>query len=340
MTGTATTPPAPEFLLRRYEGTGGGPSSWAPVPRGLLNRGWRVTTPRGRFFVKQYVAADTADPRLIVRQHRATRALARLGLPVAAPLADRAGRTVTVVDGCGHAVFPWIEGAHREGTELTVAQSRRLGTLLGRVHTALARVQPPAAAGRHPSAEAAATYADIDRLLALARAHRPYDAFDALAEQRLLERRALLRQHAHRRPPDAGSRVSGWVHGDFHPLNLLYRGDEPAAIVDWDRLAVRPRAEEAVRAAAIFFVHPVTGRLDLAKVRAYAAAYRRAAAVTAYEVATAVHRVWWERLNDFWMLQWRYQHRDLRSDPLFPHTSALAVWWTHHYPTVHQAFTA
>ncbi|MER7110332.1 MFS transporter, partial [Streptomyces sp. NPDC000229] len=32
------------------------------------------------------------------------------------------------------------------------------------------------------------------------------------------------------------------MHGDFHPLNLLYRGAEPAAIIDWDRLGVQPRA--------------------------------------------------------------------------------------------------
>lgn len=341
MTGTATEPPPRVKLtaaLRRYEDAGD-PLAFEPVPRGLLNRGWRVTTTRGRFFLKQYVASDTADPGLIVRQHRATRGLARLGLPAAAPLTDADGRTVTTLDGNGYALFPWIEGRHREGTELTEDQSRRLGLLLGLVHTGLALVQPPPPAGRHPSADPARTHAQIDQLLALVRDHRPYDAFDDLAEHRLLERHALLRRHAHRRPPDAEGQVSGWVHGDFHPLNLLYHGDEPAAIVDWDRLGVQPRAEEAVRAAAIFFVHPVDGRLDLRKVRAYARAYRRTTGVADAEVAAAVHRVWWERLNDFWMLHWRYQRRDRRSDPLFPAASALAVWWTEEYEAVVDAFT-
>jgi aminoglycoside phosphotransferase (APT) family kinase protein len=336
--GTATRPPALTALLRRYKHAGT-PLTCDPVPRGLLNQGWRISTTRGRFFLKQYVAADTADPGVIARQHRATRGLARLGLPAAAPLADTAGHTVTVLGGKGYALFPWIDGRHREGTELTETQSRRLGTLLGLVHAGLARVQPPPAAERHPSADADHTHAEIDQLLALVRRHRPYDAFDALAEHRLLERRTLLRQHAHSRPPAAEGRVSGWVHGDFHPLNLLYRGNEPAAIVDWDRLGVRPRAEEAVRAAAIFFVHPVDGRLDLPKVRAYARAYRHAAGIAAAEVAAAVHRVWWERLNDFWMLHWRYQRRDQRSDPLFPAASALVVWWTHEYGRVWDAFT-
>lgn len=280
MTGTATKPHervSLTALLRRYENAGE-PLTFEAVPRGLLNRGWRVTTTRGRYFLKQYVAADTAEPALIVRQHRATRGLVRLGLPAAAPLPAADGGTVTLLDGDGYALFPWIDGTHREGTELTAGQSRRLGTLLGRVHTGLARVQPLPAAGPQPSADPARTHADIARLLALVRAHRPYDDFDGLAEHRLLERGDLLRRHAHRRPPDPApeGRVQGWVHGDFHPLNLLYRGDEPAAIVDWDRLGVQPRAEEAVRAAAIFFVHPEHGRLDLRKVRAYARAYRDA----------------------------------------------------------------
>ncbi|WP_232792436.1 phosphotransferase enzyme family protein [Actinacidiphila yeochonensis] len=337
MTGTAPRPPALTALLRRYDiGT---PLTCEPVPRGLLNRGWRITTPRGCYFLKHYVAADTADPRVIVRQHRATRRLARLGLPAAAPLPDRSGETVTVADGWGYALFPWIEGRHREGTELSEGQSRRLGTLLGLVHTGLARIQPVPPAGRHPSADPERTHAQIDQLLGLARRHRPHDSFDALAVYRLLERRALLRRHAHRRPPAAEGGVSGWVHGDFHPLNLFYRGDEPTAIVDWDRLSVRPRAEEAVRAAVIFFLHPVDGRLELPKVRAYARAYRRAAGVAAGEVAAAVHRVWWERLNDFWMLHWRYQCSDKRPDPLFPASAALAVWWTREYAMVRDAFT-
>lgn len=338
MTGTATEPPALTALLLRYKNTGH-PLTCEPVPRGLLNRGWRLRTTNGRFFVKQYIAPDTADPGMIARQHEATRALAQLGVPAAAPLPDADGSTVTLSGGIGYALFPWIDGRHREGTELTESQSRRLGTLLGRVHTGLARIQPAPAASRHPSAHPLRTYERIDRLLALVRRHRPYDAFDALAEHRLRERRALLRQYAHHRPPAADRTVSGWVHGDFHPLNLLYRGDEPAAIIDWDRLGVQPRAEEAVRAAAIFFVHPVHGRLDLRKVRAYARGYRRTAGVAAAEMSAAVHRVWWERLNDFWMLDWRYERRDRRSDPLFPAASALAVWWTEEYTSVQDAFT-
>ncbi|MEU7104522.1 phosphotransferase [Streptomyces sp. NPDC046215] len=340
-------------LLRRYGHTGE-PLACVPLTEGLLNRGYRLTTTRGRFFLKHHLDGDHAA---IARRHGVTLRLAALGLPVAPPVADEEGSTVTVLDGRCYALHPWVEGRHRGGGELTRAQSRRLGTLLGRVHTCLETIcreetrggawegregpwtgpggAGPAGQGPDASADPQDTYALIEELLALVR-RRPRDSFDELAEHRLIERRALLERHAHRRPGAAPAR--GWVHGDFHPLNLLYRGGEPAAIVDWDRLGVQPRAEEAVRAAVIFFLRP-DGTLDLAKIRSYARAYRRASGAGPAELAAAVHRVWWERLNDFWMLSWRYQLGDHRADPGFPASAALSVWWTRAYEAVRDAFT-
>ncbi|MFD9391478.1 phosphotransferase [Streptomyces sp. NPDC060000] len=430
-------------LLRRY--TAGTALACEPVDEGLLNRGYRLRTTRGRYFLKHHFDPDTADPASIARQHRATERLADLGVPVAPPLPGRDGRTVAVVGGHAYALHPWIDGRHRHGAQLTPGQCGRLGALLGVVHASLEHVMraqgerpaprrgdqvalargervsrgradgsgrgdgvPPArepahrttptppptetppqhvtragttAPTRHttpagttdpaehaehdpavpaehataaglatpveaiapaestvpaPSPDPADTFVLIDALLARVRRHRPADSFDELARHRLLERRTLLERHADRRPPHSGP--VGWVHGDFHPFNLLYRGDAPAAIVDWDRLGLQPRAEEAVRAAAIFFVRP-DGTLDLPKAREYARAYRRAAGATPVELAAAVHRVWWERLNDFWMLRWHYERGDTRADSQFPAGSALAVWWTREYDEVCGAFT-
>ncbi|WP_129841342.1 phosphotransferase [Streptomyces sp. RFCAC02] len=335
-------------LVRRYgQGT---PIDCRPLTAGLLNRGYRVATTTGRFFLKHHLDGDPAATDPLVRQHRATAELARLGLPVAPPLPDRDGRTVVVHRGRCYALHPWVDGRHRDGGQLSRGQSDRLGALLGRVHRALDQVirrtplpyAPPSLNAPHrASAVPTETEELIARLLGLIRARPRRTGFDELAEHRLLERRDLLRAHAHRRPGPAEVPAEGWVHGDFHPLNLLYRAEgpvEPVAIVDWDRLDVQPRAEEAVRAAAIFFLRP-RGTLDLAKVRAYARAYRTATGARPDELAAAVHRVWWERLNDFWMLRWHYERHDHRADPQFPAASALVVWWTRHRERVSEAFT-
>lgn len=351
----ATAVPPLGALLRRYDGPGE-PLSCEPVTLGLLNRGYRLSTTEGAYFLKHHL---DGDHRAIARQHRVTQRLQSLGVPVAPPVTDAHGETVAVIGGDCYALHPWIDGRHRDGAHLSTLQCRRLGGLLGLVHTCLEQVMGRSAEGDedgpgngngkeqgagtgagagtagYASADPEDTFTLIDELLALVRATPHRDSFDLLAEHRLLERRTLLELHADSRPPPAVA--GGWVHGDFHPLNLLYRGAEPAAIVDWDRLGVQPRAEEAVRAAAIFFVQP-EGALELTKVRAYARAYRHAVGADTSELAAAVHRVWWERLNDFWILRWRYQLNDRRADPQFAAVSALAVWWTREYEAVREAF--
>lgn len=331
-----------QLLLRRYGA--GQPLSCEPVSQGLLNRGYRLVTTRGRFFLKHHLDGDPADPAglaRIERQHDATARLGALGLPAVQTVPDPEGRTVVVVGGRCYALHPWIDGRHRNGAELTAVQSQRLGALLGQIHTRLAQVIPAAAAPAPESADPEATYRTIGELLTRVRGRGRRDCFDELAEHRLTERRALLHRHADRRPPPVPEAFVGWVHGDFHPLNLLYPatggGARPVAVLDWDRLGVHPRAEEAVRGAAIFFVQP-GGTLDLRKVRAYARAYRRSTGASAAELAAAVHRVWWERLNDFWMLRWRYQLGDARADPQFPAAAALVVWWSARYEAVRGAF--
>ncbi|THA25404.1 aminoglycoside phosphotransferase [Streptomyces sp. RKND-216] len=335
-------------LAARYRT--GTPLSCAPVTYGLLNRGYRVAATGGTFFLKHHLDADPADPAPLERRHRAIASLEAAGLPAVPPVAARDGRTVSVVGGRCFALHPWVEGRHLDGLALTEAQSRRLGALLGTVHTRLQQVLPAQREAAAPeaasaSADPAATHALIDGLLTrVHRRGRRRDGFDELAEYRLRERRRLLHRYADARP--AAVPAVGWVHGDFHPLNLIYgaarprghrRGGEPLAIVDWDRLAVQPRAEEAVRGAAIFFLRP-DGSLDLRKVPAYARAYRYASTAPQAELGAAVHRVWWERLNDFWMLRWRYERHDSRPDPQFAAASALVVWWTRRYAAVHAAF--
>jgi homoserine kinase type II len=328
-------------LLRRYGA--GHPISCEPVAKGLLNRSYRLSTTSGEFFLKHYLDGDEAA---IAHQHRATVRLGELGVPVAPPLADGQGRTVAVFGGRCFGLYRWVEGRHRSGAELSEEESAQLGSLLGRVHTTLAQVQGRPA-GPHGPRQAAApaadpedTYSLIEELLGLIGRRSARDSFDDLAERRLRERRELLARLEHRRPEDGSEPQVGWVHGDFHPLNVLYDGPRPVAILDWDRLGEQPRAEEAVRAAAIFFLDDTSdGDLDLAKVRRYARAYRHETKVPVEEMGAAVHRVWWERLNDFWILRWRYQRLDRRADPLFPSAAALVVWWTREYEAVLDAFT-
>ncbi|MER5867851.1 phosphotransferase [Kitasatospora sp. NPDC002040] len=311
-----------------------------PVAEGLLNRGYRVETGAGRFFLKCYVDQATATRPVVLAQHRATTALAALGFPIAPPVPTRDGRTFTSRDGRLFALFPWIEGSHRHGTDLDPRETRELGALLGRLHLALGQVCTPARqpAG-HRSADPEETAALVLRLREQAGAALPRSRFDTLVERRLTERLDLLDTHRHRRPAPQAAPPTGWTHGDFHGLNLLYRQGRVSAVLDWDKLGFRPQAEEAVRAATLLFDDRRTGVLDLNRVRHWSRAYRSTGAATTADLAAATHRVWWERLNDLWMLQWHYQRNDHRADPLFPASAGQLTWWCQEYEQVLDALT-
>ncbi len=307
-----------------------------PVAEGLLNRGYQVETTEGRWFLKHYL---DQTPRNIAFQHRATARLRACGLPALPPLATTGGATAVRVRGRWFALFPWVEGRHRPGTELDTDECRELGTLLGSVHATLRRTLPPVQQPLlAPAADADHSITMAKHLLTGIRARGIRDSFDELAERRLVERLDMLRRFAALRPADHDAPRQGYVHGDFHPLNLLYTGRSPAAIIDWDRLAALPDTEETIRAALLFFTVPTTGTLDLERVRAFVHAYRAVSDPGRADLAAAVRRLWWERLNDFWMLNRHYVERDHRSDPLFPTSAALLVWWTRRYEEVLAAF--
>ncbi len=317
-----------------------GPVRMQRTAHGLLNRVWQVDAADGRRFVlKQYLDdAGHASSGALTAQHRTIAALAASGLPTVPPAAAEDGRTLVLQRGRRYALFPFVDGAPPGSLSLPAAAG--LGTLLGSIHAELRRIQPPVldACGPWPTADPEQTRITITTLLGAARARTPREPFDALAEQRLRERLVLLDAYAGRRPGPRSAPPAGWVHGDFHPLNLLYRGERPVAVLDWDRLGVKPVTDEAVRAATQFFCAPVSGVLDLARLRAYARAYRAASGHTAEQMAAGVHRVWWERLNDFWMLRWRYARRDDRANELFPAAAAQIVWWCEEYQQVLDAY--
>ncbi|MET9442018.1 phosphotransferase [Streptomyces sp. NPDC006610] len=309
---------------------------------GLMNANWRLNTPAGQFALKR--VTDVSLERL-QRNLRVLAALAADGVPVSAPVPTVSGSLVAQVGGGVWCLFPWVAGSHVRGVDLTLSQVSALGAELGRLHLSLGRACGRGLLPRVPETIAADVTSPeravekAERLSAAVRDKGTDSDFDKEAAVALERRRALVFKHADQRPrsvtPEGGH---GWTHGDVQYRNLLWEGGELAAVLDWDRVAVRPYAEEVVRTGQVQF--GVGGVFDLARVSAFVEGYRSVVPLKPSALVDGARRLWWKRMTDFWQLEFHYDRGDLSFDELFTADEALLHWWTDRLDQVEDAFAA
>jgi homoserine kinase type II len=181
-------------------------------------------------------------------------------------------------------------------------------------------------------------HADADRYLqAAAHGHTP---FDRNVVTLLTERKRLIDMYAHQRPiTDEPAGPVGWTHGDLQHRNILWGGHRVAAVLDWDRIRIRPFAEEIVRTATIQFGSE-RARLDLSRAGAFIRGYRTVIAIDDADLADGLHRLWWKRMADFWHLDFHYDRNDSSCDALFLSGEAFLRWWTEYRDAVLHALLA
>ncbi|MBW5423518.1 phosphotransferase [Streptomyces sp. BG9H] len=303
-----------------------------------MNRNWRISTSRGCFAVKQII---DVPPGTVRRNLGTLSALATDGIPVCTPLVNTSGDTVAEIDGRGYCVIEWVDGAHVRGSDLPLDQVALLGEQLARIHRALAENAPAPVPAVPPVAEvtgAAKAVAAADRYLATVTALDDPTAFDRSVAEAMEARKQLLGKYGDLHPlGEVPAGPYGWTHGDFQYRNILWRQGHVAAVLDWDRLRVRPYAEEVTRTAQVQF--GVEGRFDLERVSAFVSGYRRVIDLSAEDLADGVRRLWWKRMTDFWQLCFHYKRGDDSFDDLFLDDEALLHWWTGRLDEVQVAMT-
>lgn len=318
----------------------GAPTGITVIAEGLMNRNWRVDVGAVSFAVKE-VLDVSADQALF--QHRATAVLAAAGLPVPAPLSTADGQTLLHLGEAVFAAVAWVDGEHLPGTRWSLAQCHQVGELLGRIHAGLAQALPEGVGAiQHRVPEGAKAKAGIDRYQALIGERPHLDDFDRLARTQLDARRELLESVGHLRPDDSADlEPAGYVHGDFHALNLLWRDGQVVAVLDWDRMGRRRAyAYELARSVTLIFSDATTGVVDVQRAAAFVAAYRAIVPVSDEQVLHAVRRLWWERVCDLWQLNWHYERHDTSCDHLFISAGAMLEWWSTHLGLMEQTFTS
>jgi homoserine kinase type II len=306
-----------------------------------MNANWAIDTGDGRrLFVKQ-IHDVGAEQSLL--QHAAVTALTDRGIPALPPLPTREGRTLIEHDSHLYAVFPWIEGVHVSGPQMSRSQAAHVGVLLGRIHRELAAVLP-AVPDRmqipvRTLAQACAGYA---RYAALIAQRQVPDEFDEFAAEQLAIRSQLLHR-VQASMPDGSLALgpAGWTHADYHDRNLLFDRPEGCviAVLDWDRVSPQPYGYEVARSGVIMFDRHDGNGLDLDRTRAFVTGYRSVNPIPSQAIAAGLARYWWSRVTSSWELGFHYDRDTTSCDQIFIAASALLTWWTQHREEVMAAFT-
>ena len=192
------------------------------IAAGTINSNFEVVTARGRYFVRVNEGKAEAD---VAWEARLIDALAERGVATPPPLRARDGRPYAALPGARKWVsaFPWREGHHLAAGSVTPAHARALGAALARLHVAGLELPPTWWRGSiYDHAHLVARYERFERLgdPALARAIAVLgEELDAATEAAPARRRA----------------THGLIHGDLFRDNVLWHGDDLAAILDFEQ---------------------------------------------------------------------------------------------------------
>jgi homoserine kinase type II len=191
-----------------------------PLQAGSVNSNYRITDTTGvRYFARVYEEQDKAGAETEVRL---LGELSRAGIETTSPLVHR-DQTVAMFRGKPFAMYPWIDGEILCQARVEEAHCERVGAALARIHSASSRVGK-LGEGRFRIDDIAAR---LDRIERDSPAHAPAASLI----------RGKLEQYAKRRNPEL---PKGVVHGDLFRDNVLWRGGEIAALIDFESASHGP----------------------------------------------------------------------------------------------------
>lgn len=279
---TPVTAPELDAWLTRH--TIGALIELEPIASGIENTNYFVTTDRGRYVLTLYerLPATELPFYLNLIAH-----LARAGVEVPTPQADRTGALFSLLNGKPAGLVARVEGA--PVAEPTFAHCARVGDALARLHLASQTYR-----GRLTNRRGPAWWRQA------ARAVKPYLDADQIA---LLEVEIKYQTGFGR-----GKLPKGAIHGDLFCDNVLFAGDRVAGIVDFGFAATDFFAYDLAITVNDWCVESATGALLPDCTEAMTAAYATKRPLTAEEheawpalLRAAALRFWLSRLYDLYL---------------------------------------
>jgi len=200
---------------------------------GTANVNLVVVSPRGTFFLRRR-HPRYSSPDQVIYEHALMRHLADKGVGGPLPVETRDGQTA-VCDGPDvYELQHFVEGAAFDPE--SAEQLRAAARALAAFHAALDDFAPPVPKALPRYDDPASILAGFTSLLP----HATPDEADGI--RRVLDVAERLAADFPNAAYDA--LPHGIIHGDYHPANVLYRGDEVAGIFDLDWVSRQPRVRD------------------------------------------------------------------------------------------------
>jgi len=279
---TQVTAPDLDAWLMRY--AVGVLTELQPIAAGIENTNYFVTTDRGRYVLTLYERLPAAELPfyLNLMAH-----LARAGVEVPAPEADRSGALFSLLNGKPASLVARVEGAPVDVP--TIAQCARVGDALARLHIASQTYRSRLTNRRGPAWWRQA-----------ARAVNPY--LDA-AQIALLDDEVKYQTGFGR-----GKLPKGAIHGDLFCDNVLFAGEDVAGIIDFGFAATDFFAYDLAITVNDWCVDAATGALREDCTQAMTTTYAQRRPLVPDEgeawpslLRAAALRFWLSRLYDLYL---------------------------------------
>jgi len=193
-----------------------------PLQAGSVNSNFRfLTRPGERYFARIYEEQDRHGAQ---NELEMLLELERSGVPVAKAIARLDGSLVHEVHGKPFALYAWLDGEILCQRRVDAQAARAVGSALARVHLAGERL-PPLGAGRFGPGELAV------RL----------DLVDARGDAELRRAASFVREkYAEYLPQRRGDLPQGLIHSDLFKDNVLWRGNQILALIDFESASTGP----------------------------------------------------------------------------------------------------
>ncbi|MEX0931883.1 MAG: phosphotransferase [Candidatus Paceibacterota bacterium] len=280
------------------------------VEKGFLSDNYFLSDGKTRFFLKKY---RFDNPNRVAEVRASKKYFSDGGIPIILPIPLLGGKTFFEYENSYYALFPFVEGKHRERGELTETAIISLGRMLGKIHL-LGKESKLLIEDRFKIKNKEETLNKIENILTkVSEINSPSD-FDRVALENMRMKKNLLLENT-MTFESLGLSCDHLIHGDYLEHNVFFDEDDSVKwVFDLEKTNYSPRTYELFRSMIYgLFSTDVTG-VDLENARKYMDAYSGVYPISKDEIRRGLQLYFVKTIHSFWVESEHYLKGNTRVD--------------------------